>query len=540
MRKAIVICLLVLFGIPAFSQVEFESRFEIESDYFDPHFEMVRYGEDIVAFRTLAKRAFSVDRIFQYIVLDQDLNTEKGLIELPVQPGYDLIGYDLDGDFLYALFQRGSGIGGEKYVLKIDLVGLDAFEFSVENLLDLELAEFLVQNDRVIFMGSANMRPVVQVYGLADKTIHTVQGVYGNDTQILQIRKMPEIEAFEVVLSRKGQYRDREVILNTYDLLGNLLREIRIDQFGEEDQEIIEALVVQEDFYRRSMIGSYGLARRDSYLGMYRTEINEFGEYDTRLYTLEDFPNFFNYLDEKGKAKKDAEVLKQVDRDKVPSIRNVYSIREVRQEPDGMYVFFDHYNIINSRGVNRGWPFSPTGMYRYDQWSRMSSSQDYWDPISVRRFNQGPLQINTEFSYISAHFVKLGEDGRVVWDNSATYDDLLTEFPEPFGEIAIVGDEFYHGYVRNDKIRLAYIKNGEKKFDNLDFELKLINESERIADTDMPSLRLVYWYDRYFLLTGNQRIRYQKENGQAATREVFFFTKVMVSGDLYQPEETED
>lgn len=540
MRKAIAICFVLLFGAPAFSQVEYVSRFEIESDYFDPHFEMVRYGENLVAFRTLAKRAFSVDRIFQYIILDPELTTEKGLIELPVQPGYDLIGYDLDGDFLYVLFQRGSGIGGEKYVLKVDLVGLDAFEYAIENLLDLELAEFLVQNERAIFMGSANMRPVVQVYGLEDKTIQTVQGVYGNDTQILQIRKMPEIEAFEVVLSRKGQYRDKEVILNTYDLLGNLLREIRIDQFGDEDQEIIEALVVQEDLYRKSMIGSFGLARRDSYLGMYRTEINEFGEYDTRLYTLEDFPNFFNYLDEKGKAKKDAEVLKQVDRDKIPSIRNVYSIREVRQEKDGLYVFFDHYNIINARGGNRGWPFSPTSMYRYDRWSRMNYWQDYWDPISVRRFNQGPLQINTEFSYISAHFVKLGEEGRVVWDNSATYDDLLTDIPEPFGEIAIVGDEFYHAYVRNDKIRLAYIKNGEKKFDNLDFELELVNENERIADTDMPSLRLVYWYDRYFLLSGNQRIRYQKENGQAATREVFFFSKVMVSGDLYQPEESED
>ncbi|NVJ85871.1 MAG: transcriptional regulator [Algoriphagus sp.] len=540
MRKAIVLCLSLLFSLPAFSQVEYVARFEIESDYFDPHFEMVRYGENIVAFRTLAKRAFSVDRIFQYVLLDPELNTERGLIELPVQPGYDLIGYDLDGDFLYVLFQRGTGVGGEKYVLKVDLVGLDAFEFSVENLLDIELAEFLVQNERVIFMGSANMRPVVQVYSLVDKSIQTVQGVYGNDTQILQIRKMPEIEAFEVVLSRKGQYRDKEVILNTYDLLGNLLREIRIDQFGDEDQEIIEALVVQEDLYRKSMIGSFGLARRDSYLGMYRTEINEFGEYDTRLYTLEDFPNFFNYLDEKSKLKKDAEVLKQVDRDKIPSIRNVYSIREVRQEPDGLYVFFDHYNIINSRGVNRGWPFSPTSMYRYDRWSRMSYWQDYWDPISVRRFNQGPLQINTEFSYISAHFVKLGEEGRVVWDNSATYDDLLTDIPEPFGEIAIVGDEFYHAYVRNDKIRLAYIKKGEKKFDNLDFELKLVNETERIGDTDMPSLRLVYWYDRYFILTGNQRVRYQKENGQAATREVFFFSKVMVSGDLYQPEETED
>jgi len=252
--------------LQGFSQVEFVSRFEVESEYFDPLFEMVRTDDGMIAFRTIAKRAFSGDRVFQYMLFDQELNTESGMIELPVQQGFDMIGYDLDGTFLYILFQKGTGVIGDKYVRKIDLVSQKGFDYDLDNLLDLELREFLVQNDRVIFMGVANMRPAVQVYSLVDKSVHTVQGVYGNDTQILQIRKMPEVEAFEVVISRDGPYRSTEVILNTYDLLGNLLREVKVDKFGEENQEIIEAVVVEEGLYRKEMYGSFGLARRDAYL----------------------------------------------------------------------------------------------------------------------------------------------------------------------------------------------------------------------------------------------------------------------------------
>ena len=103
-------------------------------------------------------------------------------------------------DFFHVLFQRGYSTTGERYVLRIDLSTRKGFEYGLSNLLDMELAEFLVQNNSVIVMGVADTRPAVQVYDLDDKSVHTLQGIYGNDTQILQIRKMPEIESFQVVV----------------------------------------------------------------------------------------------------------------------------------------------------------------------------------------------------------------------------------------------------------------------------------------------------------------------------------------------------
>ncbi|WP_268035931.1 hypothetical protein [Algoriphagus sp. PAP.12] len=537
--KRFIGCFLLLFlTIELQAQVNFESRFEVESDYFDPLFEIVRRDEGIVSFRTLIKKAFSSNRVFQYFLTDKDLNTQ-GIIELPVKDGFDMIGYDLDRNFLYVLFQKGTTLGSDKYILKINLDNQQGFEYALNNLLSMELAEFLVQGNSVIVMGAADSRPAVQVYDLENKSTQTVQGIYGNNTHILQIRKMPEIEAFEVIISRKGQYREREISINTYDLTGNLLREIKIDEFGEPDQEIMDALMLPMQNYRQTVVGSFGLERRDAYQGMFLMDINEFGEYDTKLYTLEDFPNFYNYLTDKPKERREKEVLKEVERDKVPSIRNVYAIREAFQGPDGYYVYFDHFNIVNNRGGYRS-PYSPTSMYRYDRIDRLNSAQSISDAVynSGRYGMPQTFAYQTEYSYISAHFVKIGPEGQVVWDNSATYDGLNTDVRVPFGDVAVVGEEFYHAYMRNDKIRLAYFKKGEKIFDNLEVPIELPKENERIAENNMETLSIVHWYDRYFLLSGTQRIRYQKEDGSGAVREVFFLSKVLVAGDLYDPEQS--
>ena len=58
--------------------------------------------------------------------------------------------------------------------------------------------------------------------------------------------------------------------------------------------------------------------------------------------------------------------------------------------------------------------------------------------------------------------------------------------------------------------------------------------------TDLSTLRLVHWYDRYFILTGQQTIRYLGPDNREQVREVFFMSKILVDGDLYQREKEQD
>ncbi len=538
MRKVGFFLAFLFWGIVLQAQVKYVARFEVETDFFDPVFETVKTESGLVSFRTLQKKVLSSDKAFQYFISDENLNG-KGVIELSVREGYEMVGYDAYGRFLYILFQRGYSLNAEKYVLQINLDTEQGFEYIVNNVLEMELVEFLVQEDRAIFLGNSDGRPVIQVYNLTDKRINTIQGIYGNNTHILQIQKMPDVLAFEVVLSRKGKYKDVEISINTYDLDGNLLRSIQVEEFGEPGQEIMEAFLFPKKNYGQMMVGGFGLERRDSYQGMYLLDINEFGEYDARLYTLEDFPNFYNYMTEKSKERRDREVLKEIDRNKIPSIRNVYSIRMARQVEESYYFYFDHYSVVNSRGSYRSPYSTSTGISQFDRWSRVRYGLPNTDPFFSNRYPiAGTYQVQAEYNYISTHFVKLGTEGQILWDNAASYDDLTTVYPRGFGEVAIVGDEFYHAYVRGESLMLAYFKNGEKIFDNLNFEIELVNENERIADTNAETLQLVHWYDRYYILSGIQRVRYQDESGAGKSREVFFLTKVLVAGDLYEPEDS--
>lgn len=538
MKKYWLLLFLLVTQFQAIGQIKFLSRFEIKGEAFDPTFETMRTDLGLVSFRTMITKNFSGERIFQFFLSDNDLNS-NGIVELAVRTNFDMIGYDTDGDRLYVLFAKGSTGNSTKYVLEVDLNTNQGLEYSADNLLPSDLVEFLVQDKKAVFLGTSENRPVLQILDLVDKSLHTVQGIYGNNTQVLQVRKMPELESIEVVVNRKGQFRNRELLILTFDLLGNLYREVKVDQFGEPGQEILGGLLLADQNYQQVMIGSYGLNARGNYQGMFIMDINEFGEYKFKLYGLEDFPNFFNYLKEKQKEKKDQQVLKDLEKGKIPPIRNTYTIREVKETEDAFLVYFDQVNIVTSRGGARTGSASPFSEFRYNQANRMAST-----PLNLTNPNPvgdlTPVYIQTEYQYVSSHFIKVAKDGQILWDNSATYGDFATFFSGPFGEIAYVGDDLYHVYAENDQIVASFFRNGEKKFERLFFAIELPNEEERIRRTDLETLRLFHWYDQYFLLSGMQSIRFQNEDGMEEVKEVFFLSKFVIDGDLYQPEEEGD
>lgn len=540
MKKQVLFLFLFILGQQVFAQLKFINRYEVISELNDPIFEMIDSESGLVSFRTLPEKGLNLRRVFQYFISDSSLNSEMGIIEFPVKDGYDMLGYDTDKDLLFILFTKGYTMNSAKYLLQVNLKNNKGLEFEVDNVLDMELVEFLVQDQKAIFMGTSDTRPVLQIYDLATKSVYTLQGIYGNDTQILQIRKMPETQSLEVVLSRKGAYRNRDLMINTYDMTGNIIQELKVDQFADPGQEIMDGILLSTGNYQEVMIGAFGMERRNAYQGMYIMDINEFGEFDFKLYTLEDFPNFYNYLNEKTKEKRDAELQKELDKDKIPAINSMYSIRDVRQTPTAYYVYFDQYSVSNSRSGFQNGMYSPGGGYRYDRWSRMGASA-LTDPYLLNRFPMSSsYQTVPEYRYVSAHFAKIAKAGNVIWDNASSYNEMVTSYPEAFGEIAVVGDDFYHMYVEDQIIKLSFFRNGEKIFENQEFELGLVNEDERIRDTNLESLRLIHWYDRYYLLSGTQRVRFLNEAGVDEIREVYFLTKIVVDGDLYTPEELPD
>lgn len=537
MRKLLLLISFLLFAQFSIAQLKFVARFEVPSEIDDPLFEMSYLDSSrIISFRSIPEKGFTNERKLQYFISNRNLEPESEVVEMPVRDGFDMVGFDVDEGYLYLLFSKGFTPTSDRYILQIDIGTNTGVEYSVDNVLGVILREFLVQNRKVIFMGNSDARPVLQIYDLETKSVYTVHGIYANDTQLMQIRKLPEQKSLQVVMNRKGKYRNRDLYVNTYDMNGNLVQEVKVDEFGEPGQEILDGILISKDKYQETLIGSFGLERRDSYQGMYIMDINEFGEYNFKLYTLEDFPNFYNYLGERQREKRGAKILRDLEKNKQPAIDNVYTIRDVRQEPDAYYVFFDQYGVINAGAEFQQGLYGPSSGYRFDRWNRAQGYPSLNDPLMNRYPVIHPEKNTTEYRYHSAHFAKVAKTGQVLWDNSISYNELLTTYPMVFSEIAVVEDGLYHAYVEDLTIKLSYFDKGEKIFENQEFELELVDENERIQDTNAASLRMIHWYDRYYLLTGTQRVRYLDETGAGATREVYFLTKILVDGDLYQPE----
>lgn len=539
MKKNSLLLAFFLLALPAAAQLQFLDRQEMPAQSYEPVFELMRIPSGLVAFRTFQPRSLDADRVFEYYLTDTRLQAQR-LVEVKIKRGFDMIGYDTDQDQLYVLFAKGETADAEKYVLHLDLSTQVGVEYPADNLLPMDLVEFLVMNQQAIFMGNADVRPVVQILSLVDKTVQTVPGIYGNDSQVVQLIKLPELEALEVVLRRKGPFKTRETALLTVDLQGNLLRELKMDEVGTLGEEMLDGLLLGGDGYAQTLIGSYGKEVRNYYAGMYLSQINEFGEQSTVLYTLADFPNFYNYLPEKQKIKQQEQLASELEKGKLPSIRNAFIVRDVKEMVDSYLIYFDQYSVNTTRGSGRVAPPLASQRYRYDRASRMGYIPYYMDPFNSLNAPVQAYTLVTEYNYRAAHFMEIAKSGQVRWDNSAKYDDVITTYPEPFAEVSLLGDELFHLYLINDQIKLNYFKKGVKLVENQSYALELGEEKGEIQYTDLASLRLLHWYGPYFLLSGLQKVRFTDAQQKEAVKEVFFIQKILVNGDLYDPKEVQD
>ncbi len=530
---------LALMALPAAAQLQFKERLEVPTQTYDPIFELMRIPNGLVAFRTIQPRSLDADRVFEYYLTSEQLQSQR-LVEVKMRKGFDMIGYDTDGNNLYVLFAKGETAAAEKYVLHLDLDTQVGAEHDAANLLPMDLVEFLVLDQKAIFMGISDTRPAVQIFSLEDKTVQTVQGIYGNETHVVQMLKLPEIQALEVVIRRRGPFKSQETLVLTFDLQGTLLRELKLEPLGGPDEEPLDGLLLAGEGYGQTLIGAFGKEVRNSYKGMYLAQINEFGEQNIGLYTLADFPNFYKYLPEKQRIKQEESLAEQLEKGNKPSLRNGYAIRDVKEFEDRYLIYFDQFSVSSSRGAGTVAPSLASQRYRYDRASRMGYIPYYMDPYNSLT---GPVQtytLVTEYTYRSAHFIEVAKTGQVLWDNSARYEDVNTTYPEPFAEISAQGDDVFHLYLINDRIKFNYFRKGEKVLENKSVQLELDPNQGEIQYTDQSSLRLLHWYGTYFLVSGIQKIRSTDSEGKEGVREVFFIHKLLLDGDLYVPNEDAD
>lgn len=526
MKSYLLVILLLLTGyLPCAGQVQFVERAEVKTKWEDDDFIVLNSGNGVVAFRLVSETGLSRDRNLEYFVADRQLEL-KGMRQVPVNAFFNLLGFDLDGDWLYTLFQRGDNYSGEKYMMGVHLLTDEVVEFPLHAILDMDMQEFFVLDGKAVLMGNMDYRPAIQIFNTATQHLTTIQGVYEKDLQIIQMRKAPEFGGFDVLMSRRDRFRDKTVSIVSFDTEGSKLREVNMNELAE-NAEIIDGLLTHSYGYSQALIGPYSLKRKNAYQGMYFTQINEFGEFISHLFTLRDFTNFFNYLPEKTKNRRIRSLERALNKGKVPPIRNTLATREVIAQ-DGLYLVYNDHFVSSSRRYH-----TRNGMY-INNFYRMSPMVGnlgglggYYSPIwSNPYFRQG--QAASEYKFLSAQMILMDESGRIIWENSLSLDNTSRTNPGKFGEVTFDGQNLYYMYIDEEELKLSQLQNGERVMENEAFNIELINEKERINETQQSSLHLMWWYDNYYLLSGKQKIRHLQEDGKQAVKDVYFLTKIKV------------
>lgn len=519
----------------AFAQVEFMQRVEVLSEWDDHDFIVLPQQDGTISFRTKAGKGFSLEQKLQYFVTDLDLQAES-MYEVPVKDYFQLTGFDLEDSYLYTLFQKGESYANDRIIYEVNLLNHEVREVVIENVLDMELQEFLIMDKKAILMGMMDYRPAIQVFDTETKEVFTVQGVYANEVNILQLSKKPELEVFEVLVTKKNRFKERSLSVMTFDTDGNMLREVKVAPEDRPELEITDGVISPADNYNQVLIGPYGLRKRDPDRGIYFTRINEFGEYSNRFYTLADFDNFYNFLPEKQRAKKEKSLEKAIEKDKDLVITNTLTTREVLAGPDYFLVYNDYFLTSSGRYSPRDLLYA-NDFYRYAPMSMRNRVMPGGYPWY---FPGGRASSSYEYKYMAAQFLMLDAEGNMIWDNSISLDDVTLGSPGKFGEVSFDGNHLYYLYLEDSHLKMSHLQGGEVDFINMDVPINLPNGEERIKETQEESLTLSWWYRDYFLLSGKQKVRYINKDNREEIREVYFLTKIRADASLIPKEEEED
>jgi hypothetical protein len=515
--------LFLIFPLFASGQIDWIDRLEIESRGKNEIFNLIPYQNRVVGFRTTAEKRFNLKYHFELFHADHSLKSSP-ILEIPIRDYYELLGYDLDQGKFYALFNKSSS--SDKYIIEIDLETLKYISTEVQNVLDMEYKEFIVSNGKAIFVGTSDSRPIIQAYDLLNNSIYTFPEIYSNEQRILQVRKIPEFGVIDITVSKRDKSRRKQISLISFDEIGNKLRQIHLDQL-DENIELIESINFPNQDLQNIMVGTFGLRKREAYLGNYLVSINEFGEHKIDFYYLQDYPNFYQYLSEKAFKRKQKELEKYYEKETPPIIRPLFTTREFIDYGNYRLIYNEVFSIVYSRNSFRDGLYY-NSFYRFNN-TPFSQLGNFSDPPPSYRFPAQSVAVEGEYKYTSAHFALIHEDGRVIWENAIKLPNKTKTQPEQFGQVGFDGSNLFFVYLSGDQISVSHLNEGKVEFIDKQSEFQLLNPNEKIKELQEGSLKILHWHDQYFLCSGFAKIKMLNKENKEETKEVFFIDKLRMN-----------
>jgi len=492
-----VVLFLVTLPLPA--QVSQPKRVELMLDRGEDYYTLISADKNgMVLFRETERLDRRRGFEWEFIKLDTTLTEEwrhKRFVDLKDQ----FLGYDYFDNHLYVLFGKGEYTYDEFWLFKLNLTTREEQEYLIRRIIPIDLADFKVSRDYLIFSGQVNFRPVVLHYNFSSGLIKVLPGIYGQKSELVEVNTEDDLETFNVIMNEKGATKNQTFTVNTFNSSGEIIYRSRLKP--DLDYSLVEGRSTRIQNGKQFIAGTYAYRRSKYSRGLFIASVGtENEESRIKYYNYADLKNFFKYM----KKKREARVQDKIDRRREKGKKLKFNYKLMVHdiiELDDLYIaigeaYYPRYNSYGSYYYYMGYPTN----YGRDQYHPGFDG----------------------FKYTHAVIIGFDKTGNLLWDNVFKIDDVVTYQLEQFVQVSIDGQTITLLYNDDDQIQSKVIQGGKVIDGKKESDIQLRYEGDKIKSSDDDVAGLKFWYDHTFFAYGVQKIANHQNS-----REVFYVNKVI-------------
>ncbi|MBK6265393.1 hypothetical protein JKA74_10125 [Marivirga sp. S37H4] len=494
----------IFFSLSVFSQITQPLRYEIEiDDFYDPYFIVSAEEKGIFIFKEMPKESTFKENVWEIIRLDTLLQ-EVDRQEIIIDKKFNFKGYDYQKGRFVMLFQE-----GRDYAEDLLFISFMADEFHIQtyiydNLVPINLTEFEMKNDAVVFGGNVNTRAALMMYNFTAERGVVLPGFYNDRSSLLQIVTKSDDEWVRIITSERRYDKSYGITVRAYSTQGELMFTQNID--GEENISLTDGRIVDSSKGGDLLAGTYSTKRRrETSRGLYIADLSDPDEKEINFYNYADLDNFFNYMREKRKDR----IKKRIARKKIKGKKLRFSYRLYVQD----IVKQKDQNILIGEG------YYPT----------YTNSSSGFMPYSTDAFmTRNSAQVFDGYKYTHAVLMGFNDEGKLLWDNSFEINDLKSFQLEKHIHLAFTEDQIIMLYLFKQQLKVKVIKGQEIVEGKFSEDLKLLYDDDEVKANNDELEGLENWYDNTFFAYGVNRVKNLRDNNIELNRKVFFINKIVV------------
>lgn len=390
--------------------------------------------------------------------------------------------------------------------------------------LRLDVQDFKVVGEDVYITGLFERKSVALIYNLIEKLPKVLPSFFEEREEIKIVQTDSQNNQIHFIMGGLDN-RDCKLFIKPYsNLVGSRKRlEVKGKERELRKKTFKDARIFSPSTNNKLVIGTYSINCANSYQGLFVAKFENDEQQSINFSRFTDFGNFFNHYNERKASKIGNRVEKYNTKGKDYILNYKLKMQEKPIETDKEIIiclesYYSQYQN-NPTTLNPSSPLYANQMGYYNRYG----------------FNQFPTTQQGRLNRFT-YSVVCGFDkkGRLLWDNVMKIEDVEQAKMNDILRIGNMGDSTILTYLKKDEVysKLIY------RYQNVQKEemqtLKDIFVGIKTNDTD--DTELIHWYDNYFLLFGEQRLRNISE-GDNAGKRVFHVTKI---GYQFQKKELTD